>query len=930
MKETKPSIPLTSRLALIILVAALVLLFFNKMAFSNLILARGDTFLYFYPYWDAAADALRNGRVPLWNPAIFMGAPLLANSQVGFFYPLNWPVWWLLPTPYAVSASIVLHLMIAGWGAYLAGRRALSLSRAAAMLTVVLFALGGYMTAQVEHINQLQGLAWLPWFLVALSGKRLAASDWRRVLRQATAVALLFSLQLLAGHTQTAFITGVGVVVYWVATGHSPLASGRSHFTFYVLRFLPLLIAVLLAGLLTAVQLLPTLELTQYSSRQGGLAVNEVLSFSLHPLLLGRSLLPSYGQSLFTEYVAFLPLTALLLAAVGGWQWRKRPMVRAVVLVTAVAFLLALGRFTPIYWLLARLPGFDLFRVPARWLVWYALGMALLAGQGWDVVRDYWCASATEWRVGLARPLRWGAALIVGLMAGSWLAVPLARFIPLGPEAPAAYPAWPTIAGWLVEITTLLLLWRFRTKQSQLHPFTPSPLHLITLSFLFFASRRLPYNQLTTPEAYFDLRPPDARLQIDAAEPPGRLLSLSNIFFDPGDQAEIDAIYRDQLPADARYDYTVAIKQKEIIAPNLPMIYGLASVDGFDGGILPLNSYSQLLQTILPNQQSTVDGRLREYLTAVPPPHVLDLFNTRYLITDKTGDTWQNVAPGLDAFFDLQHPLDLAAGEQAAVGYVPDFPADGLAIVGSGTAGTVQIKAGAVEWQLTPQPGGANGWLVDLPAAGPVTEINLSAAAGGWRIDGLTLINTADLTFQPLVLGQYRLIHSGDVKIYENLDRLERAFWLTDWQWADDPATAVSLMQAADFNPRETAVLLGQGAPPPALQAAESAAIQITEYVPERVVVAVDAPQAGLLVLSDAHYPGWEAQLDGQPSPIYQADVLFRAIMLPAGQHEVIFEFKPQSYGYGRILSLFGIICWLALNIVIRKPFSVVRRFLQQ
>ncbi len=71
---------------------ALVLLFFNKMAFSNLILARGDTFLYFYPYWQAASNALRNGRIPLWNPNLFMGAPLLANSQMGFFYPLNWPV----------------------------------------------------------------------------------------------------------------------------------------------------------------------------------------------------------------------------------------------------------------------------------------------------------------------------------------------------------------------------------------------------------------------------------------------------------------------------------------------------------------------------------------------------------------------------------------------------------------------------------------------------------------------------------------------------------------------------------------------------------------------------------------------------------------------------------------------------------------------
>ncbi|MCA9925083.1 MAG: hypothetical protein KC421_22070, partial [Anaerolineales bacterium] len=129
--------------------------------------------------------------------------------------------------------------------------------------------------------------------------------------------------------------------------------------------------------------------------------------------------------------------------------------------------------------------------------------------------------------------------------------------------------------------------------------------------------------------------------------PPERFLSLSDIFFDPGDQAEIDAIYVDQLPQAARQDYTVAIKQKEIIAPNLPLIYGLASVDGFDGGVLPLRSFTEVMKLILPEGVVTTDGRLREQLTAVPPAQWLDLFNARYLITDKTGDQWREAMHGL-------------------------------------------------------------------------------------------------------------------------------------------------------------------------------------------------------------------------------------------------------------------------------------------
>ena len=302
-------------------IVGLVLLFFNKMVFSNLILARGDTFLYFYPYWQAAAEALRHGRLPLWNPSLFMGAPLLANSQVGFFYPLNWPVWLLLPTPYAVSASIVLHLVIAGWGAYLAGRWRLGLGVLAGLLTAVLFALGGYLTAQVEHVNQVQGLAWLPWLLVALPNGR--SPNRQDSFQRIMALGLLFALQLLAGHTQTAFISGVAVGVWVLANAAEEWRLRNRHSL--ISHLLLVLVAVLLALLLTAVQLLPTLELTSLSSRQGGLTPNEVLSFSWHPLLMGRSLLPAYGQSLFSEYVAFLPITALVLAVLGAWQWRRRP-----------------------------------------------------------------------------------------------------------------------------------------------------------------------------------------------------------------------------------------------------------------------------------------------------------------------------------------------------------------------------------------------------------------------------------------------------------------------------------------------------------------------------------------------------------------------------------------------------------------------------
>ncbi|MCC6606907.1 MAG: YfhO family protein [Anaerolineae bacterium] len=930
-------------------------LFFNKMAFSNLILARGDTFLYFYPYWDAAAEALRNGRIPLWNPHLFMGAPFLANSQVGFFYPLNWPVWLLLPTPYAVSASILLHLFIAGVGAYLAGRQTLGLGRWGGLVTAVLFALGGYLTAQVEHINQLQGLAWMPWFLwvAARVFRSKLGNRWVLVGQGAVGFALLFSLQLLAGHTQTSFITGVMLIVWGAAhwlekwlLRDSPHGLGLS---FQWRRFYRRLPLVLLMGggvavLLTAVQLLPTFELIQQSSRQGGLTPNEVLSFSLHPLLLNRALLPAYGQSLFSEYVAILPLTALLLAFLAAWQWRNwRGVVPAITLVL-LGLLLALGIFNPLNWLLARLPGFDLFRVPARWLAVYALGVALLAGLGWQMVLDRWLVRQRDWRTvplrakenlwHVERPFRYAIWFLIGLIAWNALAPIGAIFLPTGPEAPFEAAGPLTLLLWLLELALLfgLILGqrvayapenRFRFKLEMRPPGSPWLLLPLMAGLLFWGTRSHPYNNLTTPEAYFDLRPPLARLLAETPcqgeticpTPPDRFLSLSDIFFDVGDQAEINTIYADQLSLAAQYDYTIAIKQKEIIGPNLPLSFGLAAVDGFDGGILPLNSYSQFVQLVLPEGTRTTDGRLREHLTAVPPDTWLDLTNSRYLITDKVGDVWQEVAPGTTAFFDLEFPIALGSGELMPIAYTPPFTATAVAFVAEGQPGWVEVETatdGRLELPVTAvgSGGGVANWL--SPTA-PTRLILHGPEQGTWQIHGATLINENDDTFQPLVLGNYRLIHSGDVKIYENLDVLPRAFLLSRWVWQPDETAVLPTLQQPEFSLRETAVLLGSGenqtGPPD-----PTATATIIRYAPEQVVVKTSSTDSQLLMLTDAHYPGWQVTVAGAPAELLQADGLFRGVLLPAGEHEVVFTFVPRSFQLGWLMTAVGLFLLLLLG----------------
>lgn len=898
------------------LLAGLVLLFFHKLAFSNLILGRGDTFLYFYPYWHAAAARLGAGEIPLWNPYLFMGSPFLANSQAGVLYPLNWPFWLLLPTPYAVSASILLHLVIAGWGTYRLGKDRLELGDAAAFLAATLFALGGYITAQVEHVNQLQGLAWLPWVIWGVSRFRFQVSGSRVQVADMAArvgwVGLFLALQLLAGHTQTAFITGVGaaavvagLAIYDLRLRITPdLSPITHHVSRLIHEFAPLFLGGMLAVGVAAAQILPTLELTNLSSRQGGLSFNEVVSFSLHPLLLSRTLLPSYGQGLFTEYVAFLPLTALLLALVGAWEGRRDRVVWPVLLLTGLGLFLALGQFNPAYWLIGRLPGFDLFRVPARWLALYSLGVALLAGIGWEKMsREQWAMSRRQWL--------WGGILLIGVMVWGVVAVPLTRFIPTGPEAPPSYPSLLTGVGWSVE----LIIGYWLLGRGRWRGVTVSPLLLIAVS-LYLASRTLPYHaNPTTPEAFFDLRPPvtmvsSFEFRVPGSAAPARFLSLSDIFFDVGDQTEIDTIYAERLSQLARFDYTVAIKQKEVIAPNLSLLYGLAAADGFDGGILPLQTYSQVTSLMLPEGMVSTDGRLREYLTAVPEARWLDLFNIGYLITDKVGDAWYE-----GVFFDLQHPVTLT--DAAAVGYIPSYEATELRLVADGGDFGVNVTTTTGQtWPLTPEPLAESVWRIRFPEPAIPTTLTFSPTrplAHSPTLFGLSLVDSRDDSFQPLVLGQYRLIHSGDVKIYQNLDVLPRAFLVSEWEQVADAAAAVTLMGHPSFDPTRQAVVSGGQLAVRSGQSAVShlhSPVSILAYHPEYVTMTVDAAAPALLILTDAYYPGWQASLNGEPVPIHQVNGLFRGVFVPAGEHQVEMVYRPESWERGRVISLVTILLW--------------------
>jgi hypothetical protein len=926
---------------------ALTLLFFWKLAFTNLIIARGDIFYYFYPYREFASQALRAGHIPLWNPYLFMGAPFLANSQVGFFYPFNLLMSWLAVTR-LINWTIVLHIFIAATGVYVFTRSRLKLSILAAWLAAVSFGLGGYLGTQIEHVNQLQGLAWMGWIFWAYE---IGAGDQGAGIRQLRSMLILpffIALQLLAGHTQSVFIALFGLGVYAVWPGvelmivtlskAKGLSDKRQRFfaalRMTVARLWPLVFAAISAALLSAIQLLPTFELTRLSARSGGLPTNLAVSFSLDPRLLGRALLPDYSGALPAggEFTAFFSVAAIVLMMYGLTSiWSRRSSsnlqlptsnFRSISIVALVGLLLAIGGYTPIYYALLKIfPGFDLFRAPARWIVLLAFAGSIMAGVGLERLKE---VTKSSRRILLAHLVFWTLCL---------LAFVATNLTPAGASGPLETPSLPSIILWIsafVIINACVVLQHTKFSASSVWAV------MLLCIELFLATRALPYNlHATAPDALADLRSATAHLLVGAQARtlPDRFLSLSNTFFEPGDTAELESIFKDQLPPEAFDDLIVATKLKEIVAPNLPVYYRLPAVDGYDGGLLPLRNYMTFQQLFLDPSLIQSDGRLREQLKSIPDARWLDLMNVRYIITDKTGDQWVD-----GVMYDLQFTTPLNSNESASTSQVPSLQADALGLVYSASISNTALAS----IDLTFSDHTTQALSLNDPCVGSVSALGLTACrlkwaglkrvksikltgVGGSIVHGAALIDQASGAFQSFVIapsGEFNLVHSGDVKVYENVEVQPRAFFVSDEYTVTNDEEAIALMKSADFDPAKTVVLQGanqQSAISNQQLLVIPSSSHLVTYDPEHIIIEVDAQQDGYLVLTDAYYPGWIATVDDRAAEINRADVLFRAIKVPQGQHRIELRYDPASYKIGAIVSL---IAWIVLIVV----FILTRR----
>jgi len=154
------------------------------------------------------------------------------------------------------------------------------------------------------------------------------------------------------------------------------------------------------------------------------------------------------------------------------------------------------------------------------------------------------------------------------------------------------------------------------------------------------------------------------------------------------------------------------------------------------------------------------------------------------------------------------------------------------------------------------------------------------------------------------------------VDAIENQTALPRAYLVAHWEVRALEDSLRALLRT-DFA-FESGVLL-ERAPEHSTSSARPAAVvpaTIVSYEPERVVITADAAAPALLVLTDTHYPGWRARVDGTETEIIRANGLFRAVPVPAGRHEVVFSYEPVSLRRGAMVSALAALLLVGVPIV--------------
>ncbi len=366
-----------------VFLAGLTLFFYWKIIFTGRVMFPWDAVDFFYPYFSFVHEELRHFRLPLWDPYVMSGYPIIGDPESQTFYPGMWLMVLLHPFSYLpyklVEVVEILHFFLAGLFMYYLAKSFVRRS-VAALFGAVLFMFSGAMVAHTEHLASIESMAWYPLvFLLARRGL-LENKSWATV-----AAGFFFGIQILTGHWQHSAYLGLLLFLYFIYEA----CFGPLRTALWPRWIFALLTIASVGACLAMVQVIPTHEL-------GNLSVRSYLTYAdvtngNQPRFLWTLILPNFfgglnGVPQWYEFdlsfnYAFLTLPGCVLAILGLVETARRRNYFWIGLVL-LTLDLALGRNGHMAWLLYHTPVLGLFRNASTFFDLTNFALCLMAAIG--------------------------------------------------------------------------------------------------------------------------------------------------------------------------------------------------------------------------------------------------------------------------------------------------------------------------------------------------------------------------------------------------------------------------------------------------------------------------------------------------------------------------------------------------------------------
>lgn len=343
----------------LVFIPLVVLTIFIGPLLKNEVFSFRDHTDYFQPLRYFTQIHIRSFVLPHWNSYSASGEPWMANPQTGVFYPPTW-LFMVLPFEAAYMLHLALHLVILGWGAYLLFVR--NASEGAALVGAIALIFAGPTLSLLDVSNTLTTFAWIPlvvWCALTRARVQIAAP--------------VLAMAFLGGEPFAAAMAAVAYAII-VRAWRQVLLTGIAAFG------------------ISAIQLLPFLEMVRGSDRAAGWTRQQIFAESMAPIDWLRVAVPphltanGYDGALSQHFIpmVYVGMLVVAMAIVGVVVSRRRAIGWLVVL--AVTVVIAAGNRLPLGDFFASWPVTP-FRYPSRVIPFGAMAIIALCVMGWDRIR---------------------------------------------------------------------------------------------------------------------------------------------------------------------------------------------------------------------------------------------------------------------------------------------------------------------------------------------------------------------------------------------------------------------------------------------------------------------------------------------------------------------------------------------------------------